>query len=161
MTRPVARAAIAAVAVIAACSSASSEAPNEPASDPILPEGSRRVVELTDDEALALCEWESERLHYGNCLDDALLLSRSMSCADSLSSCTAPDAVASTILACVAATLDPALSCDTTVSERLACDLDLERRYDALPSCDRITDEIIHDILYGTSPPSCTVLRCP
>src|SRR6185503_19413816 len=95
MTRPVARAAVAAVAVVAGCSSASSEAPNEHASAPSLPEGSRRVVELTDDEALALCEWESERLHYGNCLDDALLLSRHMSCADSLASCTAPDAIAS------------------------------------------------------------------
>ena len=161
MTRPGARAAVAAVALIAGCSSASSEAPNEPASASGLPEGNRHVVDLSDDEALALCEWESERLHYGNCLDDALLLSRSMSCADRLASCTAPDVVASVILGCVAAMLDPALSCDTTVSERLACDLDLERRYDALPSCDRVTDEVIHEILYSMSPPSCTVLRCP
>jgi hypothetical protein len=153
------RVALAAVVVIAGCAS-SSEAPPTPESDPPLPDGSKYVVELSDDEALALCEWESERLHYGNCLASAILLSRSASCTDSLATCTAPDAIASKILACVAETLDPARSCDTTVAERLKCDVELKPRYDALPSCDQVTDQAIRQVLYDTIPPSCSALGC-
>lgn len=155
-----ARAALAAVAVILGCASSSEPSP-PPAGDTTLPEGSKSVIDLTDEEALALCEWESERLHYGDCLDDAILLSRSTSCADSLAACTAPDAVATTLLACVAGTRDPPWACDTTVAERLKCDADLKRQYEALPPCDRVTDEAIRNVLYRTSPPSCSALLCP
>jgi hypothetical protein len=142
------------------CASSSGEAP-APESHPTLPDGDKYVVDLTDDEALALCQWESERLHYGNCLDDAIVLSRSVSCAESLAACTAPDAVASVLLECVAGTRDEARSCDTTVAERLKCDLDLKQQYDAMPSCDQVTDQVIREVLYRMSPTSCSVLRCP
>jgi hypothetical protein len=149
-----------AAAVVVGCAS-SSEGPPDPVSNPGLPNGSKLLVDLTDAEALTLCEWESDRLHYGNCLDDAILLSRSMSCSNSLAACTAPDAIASQIIACARDTVDRARSCDITVAERLRCDLDLQRQYDALPPCDRVTDEVVRDVLYSTSPPSCSALRCP
>jgi hypothetical protein len=154
-------AALAAVIFIVGCASSSEEAPPAAEGDATLPDGSKYVVDLTDDEALALCQWESERLHYGNCLDDAILLSRSRSCSDFLASCTAPDAVASVLLECVAGTRDEAQSCDTTVAERLKCDLDLKQQYDAMPPCDRVTDQAIREVLYRMSPASCIVLRCP
>jgi hypothetical protein len=154
-------AALAAVIFIVGCASSSEEAPPAPASDPTLPDGSKYVVDLTDDEALALCQWESERLHFGNCLDDAIVLSRSTNCADSLAACTAPDAVASVLLECVAGTRDAAQSCDTTVAERLKCDLDLKQQYDAMPRCEQVTDQVIREVLYRMSPASCIALRCP
>jgi hypothetical protein len=150
--------AFATFALILGCAS-SREAPA--ASDPTLPDASRYLVDLTDDEALALCEWESERLHYGNCLDDAIVASGNTTCTEALATCTAPDAIANAIVACMERTRDEALSCDKTVGERLKCDFDLKRQYDALPSCDRVTDQTIRDVLYGMFPPSCTVLRCP
>jgi hypothetical protein len=150
--------AFATFALILGCAS-SREAPAE--SDPTLPDESRYLVDLTDDEALALCEWESERLHYGNCLDNAILGSGSRSCTASLAACTARDAIANAIIACMERTRDEASSCDTTVGERLKCDVDLKRQYDALPSCDRVTEQTIRDVLYGMFPPSCTALRCP
>jgi hypothetical protein len=60
----------------------------------------------------------------------------------------------------VAGTRDAAQACDTTVAERLQCDVDLKRQYDGLPSCDQVTDQVIREVLYSISPPSCTVLRC-
>jgi hypothetical protein len=154
------RAAFAAAAVVAGCAS-SSESPPDPTSNPDLPDGSKLLVDLTDAEALALCEWESDRLHYGNCLDDAILLSRSMSCTSSLAACTAPEAIASQLIECARNTVDRERYCDTTVAERLRCDLDLQRQYDALPPCDRVTDEVVREVLYSTFPPSCATLGCP
>jgi len=159
---PALRAHLAAAALFVSFGCASSDdAPPADANEPALPDGSKLARDLSDDEALALCEWESKRLHYGNCLDDAILLSRTESCADSLAACTAPDVIASVLLGCVDDTLDPARSCDTTVAERLRCDADLKRQYDAMPSCDRVTDQAIHDVLYRESPASCLALRCP
>src|SRR5688572_15308023 len=148
-----------AAAVLAGCAS-SSEAPPDPATNPSLPDGSKLLVDLTDAEALALCEWESDRLHYGNCLDDAILLSRSRSCTNYLAMCTAPDAIASQLIECARNAVDRERYCDTTVADRLRCDLDLQRQYDALPPCDRVTDEVVREVLYSMSPPSCAALGC-
>jgi hypothetical protein len=157
MSGPRAHVALALFAIVGCASS--SEAPA--AGDASLPDGSRYLVDLSDEEALALCEWESERLHYGDCLDDAIVGSANRSCTESLATCTAPDAVANAILACMAGARDEAGSCDRTVAERLTCDIDLKRHYDALPSCEQVTDQTIRDVLYGVFPPSCDALRCP
>jgi hypothetical protein len=152
-----------AVALLALGCSGTSDVEGPPAPrDPGLPPGASRLVDLSGDAALRLCEWQSERLHYGYCLQNAIISGRSpQACATMLQTCTEPNAVGAKIVDCVEATLDPARSCEATVAEVERCTTDLQARYAGLPSCDGLTEAQFREVLYGTSPPSCEKLRCP
>jgi len=150
-----------ALSLATACGGTSDAEKSTAAPDPGLPPGSARLVDLSDDEALRLCTWQSERLHYGYCLQNGIILRDLHNCQEYVDACTAPDVVAGLVVDCVESTLDPAKSCETTVTDVERCTLDLQAQYAGLPACDRVTDAAFHDVLYRMSPASCEKLRCP
>jgi hypothetical protein len=152
-----------AIALLALGCSGTSDVERPPAPrDPGLPPGASRLVDLSGDDALRLCEWQSERLHHGYCLQNAIISGRvPEACATMLNGCTEPNAVSVMIVDCVEATLDPARSCEATVAEVERCTIDLHARYARLPSCEGLTEAQFREVLYSTSPPSCVKLRCP
>lgn len=155
-------AALLSAVLLPSCGSGAGTADTDmPASSELPPPGAR-LVELTPDQALSLCEWQSALLHAGFCRQNALIASRSgQDCAAYLTACTAPDRVATEILTCAQTTRDPARACDHTVAEVQACARDVERQYAAQPTCQTLTDENFRDVLYRMSPPSCERLECP
>ena len=156
------RLAVGAALVSLACRASSGADSGTNPGDPALPPGDTRLVDLDGDEALRLCEWQSESLHAGYCLQNAIIHGRAFGdCAEQLAECMAPDAVASLILDCVDSTLDPARSCEARVADEVRCTIDLKAVYDTMPPCDQVTDEAFRRVLYRMGPASCDALQCP
>ena len=145
----------------AGCGSQSDAAERRASASAALPPSSTRLVDLSYEQALGLCEWESERLHAGYCLAGAIISHPlPADCAAAVELCGAPDSVAYKLLACASETLDPAKACEATVEARLRCAADLERQYAALPACANLSEAAVRSVLYRMSPESCVALRC-